>query len=141
MIRKVLLDTGPLVALLDKGDEHHRWCGEQIRLIEPPLLTCEAVLAEACHLLGGHPTAVATIRAWLREGTVKIAFSMDPHSDEVFERMHSYRNLPMSLADACLVSMSDRITDSHVFTLDGHFQIYRRQGRKIIRTIFPTPSR
>ena len=137
MIRHVLLDTGPLVALFDRSDQFHTWATEQMKSIRPPLLTCEAVLSEVCFLLVRHPQAVTQLKAYLSEGLIRTSFSLTENSALVFGLMEKYYQVPMSLADACLVRMAETLTDARVFTLDSDFRIYRQHGRTQISTLMP----
>jgi predicted nucleic acid-binding protein len=134
---KTLLDTGPLVAFYSTRDAWHEWVMEQMGTVPPPLLTCEPVLAEACFLLhrdGGNPRTV--LRA-LQEGTLQVALQTQLEAVALETLMARYANVPMSLADACLVRMSEIHTTSRVFTLDRHFTRYRRHGRQLIPLLSP----
>jgi len=134
---QVILDTGPLVALLNARDKYHSWAKTLWAEIEPPLLTCEAVIAEACFLarkLGaGSPVVVEMIR----RGAITPAFSLADESAAIARLMKRYGNLPISLADACLVRMSEIYSDSEVMTVDSDFRIYRRHGRRVIPALMP----
>ena len=138
MIERVLLDTGPLVAALDGNERHHGWVLEQLRAIKPPLITNEAVLTEAFYLLRKNPVGISKIQGYLHQGVIEIKFCLNDHFKEIFGLIRKYKNVPMSLADACLVYMSSLISKSHVFTLDSDFRIYRQPNRRIIPSIIPT---
>jgi predicted nucleic acid-binding protein len=132
-----LLDTGPLVAFYSTRDAWHEWAMEQMGAIRPPLLTCEPVLAESCFLLardGGNPRTV--LRA-LQEGILQVALHTQAEAVALEVLMTRYADLPMSLADACLVRLSELHPDCRVFTLDRHFTRYRRHGRQIIPFLSP----
>lgn len=133
----VVLDTGPLVAFLDRTDPFHLWATEQLHGLRPPFLTCEAVISESLFLLQGRPEGVSTLLEYLREDLLKLAFDLDDHLTAVSHLLVKYQNIPMSLADACLVRMSELHDRSRVFTLDTDFKIYRRNGRQAIPLIFP----
>ncbi len=98
------------------------------------MLTCEAVIAEACFLLGKKQGLVFKL---MDAGLLKIGFSLEQDAKSVFKLIQKYSDVPMSLADACLVRMSEIHDGSKVFTLDGDFKIYRRNGRQTIPLIFP----
>jgi predicted nucleic acid-binding protein len=134
---KTLLDTGPLVAFYSLRDEWHDWVMEQMEAISPPLWTCEPVLAEACFLLrrnGGNPRTV--LRA-AQEGTLNVALQIQPEAAALEALMARYADAPMSLADACLVRLSERHPACRVFTLDRHFTRFRRHGRQVIPLLSP----
>jgi predicted nucleic acid-binding protein len=134
---RILLDTGPLVALLNRRDAHHDWAVVQWGRLRPPLLTCEAVLSEACFLLRQYPPGGRAVLELLSRGVVEVRFRLDEEVEAVSRQMHKYRDVPMSLADACLVRMSELVPASAVLTLDSDFKRYRRQGRRVVPTIMP----
>lgn len=133
----VLADTGALVALLDRRERFHPWAVERARNLQPPLLTCEAVLAELCFLIAGLPGGRAAVRQNLANGTWQLSFSLESERARVFALMDTYADEPMALADACLVRMAELHPGSGVLTLDGHFRIYRKNRRQIIPLIAP----
>ncbi|MBI2204659.1 MAG: PIN domain-containing protein [Candidatus Rokubacteria bacterium] len=138
MIRTVLLDTGPLVALLNRRDRYHRWSTEQWADIALPVLSCEPVLTEACFLLrelAGGPSAILEL---VGRGAVKIAYGVEAEVDALGKLMTRYADVPMSLADACLVRMVERHPGAMVLTLDRDFRVYRSHGRRVISTIMPS---
>lgn len=139
MAGPVIIDTGPLVALIDGDDAHHNWVAAQLATIRPPFLTCEAVLSEALFLLPHARRGVPALLDLLREGLVSVAFDLDDNLESVTQLVAKYQDLPASLADACLVRMSELHDRGRVFTLDTRFRLYRRHGRQAIPLIFPRP--
>lgn len=137
MVRGVILDTGPLVAFIHAPDRYHDWARETLREVEAPMMTCEAVISEACFLLGNWPSAVEKIGGFLRSDVIEIPFSFAEHGGEVIALMKRYANVPMSFADACLVSMSEQYEGALVLTLDSDFEIYRRHRRRKIPLLAP----
>jgi len=137
MADSVVLDAGPLVALLDRNDPHHAWARAQLETFRSPLLTCEAVVSECAFLLEGLDPGGTRLMSLFREEIVRLAFDLDDHFDAVATLMAKYRNVPMSLADACLVRMSELHDRVRVFTLDSDFRIYRRNGRQTIPLHYP----
>jgi predicted nucleic acid-binding protein len=133
----VLLDTGPLIALLDDRDGHHAWAKLQFGQLAVPLFTCEAVLTEACFLAQRMSPRADEVLGLFERGVVELAFDLHGEFDQVAGLMRRYANLPMSLADACLVRMSELTADCVVLTLDGDFRIYRRHVRKSIPLLMP----
>ncbi|MCK5675613.1 MAG: PIN domain-containing protein [Verrucomicrobia bacterium] len=134
MINPVLVDTGPLVAAISARERNHPWVNEQLQQIKQPMLTCEAVITEACFLLGQKQELVFKL---MDAGVLEIGFSLKHDVGSICKLMDKYADVPMSLADACLVRMSEIHDGSKVFTLDGDFKIYRRNGRQTIPLIFP----
>jgi predicted nucleic acid-binding protein len=135
--RQVILDTGPLVALLDARDRHHRWTVSQWEAVEPPLLTCEGVVSEACFLLDQTGSGPAAVFEMLRRGAIALAFQLSDNVPEVQRLLVKYADAPMSVADASLVRMSEQFGRSPIMTLDGDFQLYRKHGRSVIPLIVP----
>lgn len=133
----MLVDTGPLVALLNRRESHHDWVRQQFSLLQPPLLTCEAVLSEACFLLRDIPAGADALWQLVSRGVVVVRFDLGSEVTSVARLMKRYANVPMSLADACLVRMAELQTDSSVLTLDAHFRIYRKNGRQVIPALLP----
>ncbi len=138
MRQKVLLDTGPLVALLNRRDRRHDWARARFADLEPPLLTCEAVLVEACHLLREHPGGARAVLDFLHRGAIEARFSLQAEVARVEALLARFADLPMSLADACLVRMAEIYPGSAVLTLDSDFRVYRMHGRRVIPTLLPS---
>ena len=133
----VLIDTGPLVSFLAVGVRYHSWTCEQWKLLRPPLLTCEPVLTEAAFLLKRDGHDADPLFALLDRGVIRIALNIQEEKTDLRALMNRYRNRPMSLADACLVRLSELHADGEVFTLDSDFRIYRRHGNKVIPVLMP----
>ena len=137
MKRQILLDTGPLVAMLDRRDAYHGWSTAQWAQIEPPLLTCEAVLSEACFLLRKLLPGPKAVTELLGRRVVQTPFRLEDHVKPIADLMEKYATVPMSLADACLVRMAELHADSSVLTLDRDFRVYRKHGRQVVPVIMP----
>jgi predicted nucleic acid-binding protein len=137
MKRNVILDTGPLVALIDKSDRDHAWTVRQWEDITPPMLTCESVISEACFLMNQIDSNGNAIFEMLARKTIEAPFHLQDHSKSIQALIRKYSNVPMSVADACLVLMAEQIPSSSVLTLDGDFRIYRKNGRQVIPLIAP----
>ena len=135
MKTKVIVDTGPLVALLNRTDAAHGWVLEQLSNIAPPLLTCEAVLAEATYLTRDMPGARAALIEMIGEGFLSIGMAVADHHSALLGMIKRYADVPMSLADGCLVRLAELYPQSPVFTLDRDFNIYRKNGRQVIAVI------
>ena len=133
----VIVDTGFLVALVDRRDRYHSWAKQQLSDVSTPLLTCEAVITETCFLLQRVSGGEAAIFGFLNRSLIQIDFQLSQHSNGIDQLMQQYQNVPMSVADACLVKMSELIADSVVFTLDSDFLIYRRNRNELIPIVMP----
>jgi predicted nucleic acid-binding protein len=130
MASSVLVDTGFLVALLSRRDANHRWASEQATRHPPPWLTCESVLSEALHLLGAR--GGVPLAELLRRGALGVSFELVAELEATLKLLLKYRELPMSLADACLVRMSEQLSDPILLTTDADFRIYRRHSRQVV---------
>ena len=137
MTRWAVVDTGPLVALLDRRERHHAWAVEQLKFVAPPLLVCEPVLVEAFFLLARSPEAQDALFGLIEKGALRIAFHLEEHLMEIKTLREKYRDRPISLADACIVRMAELFDDHHIFTLDSDFTFYRKHGRKSLALIHP----
>jgi len=136
--KKVILDTGPLVAYLNKSDRYHKWAVAQFSQMLPPFYTCEPVISEACFLLQNYKNASSKVFKLLERELIKIPFRLQNEINPIDILMDKYKNIPMSLADACLVRLTEQITDSIICTLDSDFKLYRKEKRKVIPIIIPS---
>jgi uncharacterized protein len=135
MAANAIVDTGFLVALLRQRDAHREWATLQATLNPPPWRTCEAVLSESFHLLGVH--GAPGISALLRRGALQMAFSLDDNLQSVLSLIGKYADVPMSLADACLVRMTETLSDPLILTTDSDFRFYRRHSRQVVPCLLP----
>jgi uncharacterized protein len=130
--RPVIADTGPLVAFLVEREPRHSWAVEQFKALPAPFLTCEPVLTEAFHLLNRVARGPQRLFDMLEQGLFTIDFKLAKEAKALERLIRKYEDLPMSLADACLVRMAEIHPTATVFTLDRHFRVYRKHGRQTI---------
>ena len=135
MAGTVLVDTGFLVALLSRRDANHAWASAQLNPLPPPWQTCDAVLSETFYLLG--PNGFSSLSALMTRGALLSTFRVDDSLEEVLSLMAKYSDIPMSFADACLVRMTEILSDPTLLTTDSDFRIYRRLGRKAVPIVMP----
>ena len=135
--KRVIIDTGPIVAFLNKSDHYHTWAITRFSELKPPFLTCESVISEVCFLLRNSEIGIRNVFQLLSRGLISIPFQLEPEISAVYSLMKKYSNVPISLADACLVRMSEQISDSAICTLDSDFKLYRKDKRKVIPVIMP----
>ena len=135
MGENVLADAGFIVALLSRDDRHHAWASALATQYARPWRTCEAVLSEAFFMLA--PNGIASLSELLRRRSLQIGFQLEAHVDAVLRLMRKYANVPMSLADACLLRMTETLDSPIVLTTDSDFRIYRRQGRSVVPCVLP----
>ena len=135
MAKNVIVDASFLVALWRKKDQNHVWAVKLARLHPPPWITCESALSEADHLLA--PDGCATLRLASRRGALTISHESDGGFVPVLDLLEKYADIPMSIADACLVRLTEILPDPLILTTDSDFRIYRRLGRKSIPSRMP----
>lgn len=135
MPQSVIIDSSALVALLDPRDQYHRWSRSAVADLPLPWLTCEAAVVEAFFLLA--PTEAARLTRLLRDGRVRVAYGLRDETKAALDLMDKYSNVPMSLADACLVRMTETLPDPLIVTTDKDFTIYRRHGRQVVPCLMP----
>jgi uncharacterized protein len=135
MAGSVLVDAGFLIAFLSDRDRHYKWALAQSEYLTLPWKTCESALAESFHVLG--TDGQSALASLLRRGAVISVFALADHQDPVLNLMQKYADVPMSLADACLVRMTEIFPDPVVITTDSHFRIYRRHSRQVVPCAMP----
>ena len=135
MARNVLADAGFVVALLSKRDGHHEWAVTQAHDLRPPWSTCEAALSEAYHLLGER--GAPSLGQLLRRRAVVVAFELSQNVAPITKLIEKYSDVPMSLADACLVRMTETLADPIILTTDEDFRVYRRHSRQVDPCVTP----
>ena len=132
----MLLDTGPLVALLSKHDAQHGRAARLFAECEPPLRCCEPVVAEACFLMRKvHPAGPAEVVALGRKGVYAIAIELDEHWTNIEALLRKYANRPIALADACLIRCAEVHEEPRVLTFDSDFQVYRWSRNRRFRVL------
>jgi predicted nucleic acid-binding protein len=132
-----LIDTGALLALVDRGDEWHAPCVVAYNRCRLPLLTTEAVLTEVFHLTRGDRREISAVWILLRSGAVQMAPISHQELPQIQSLMDDYADRPMDFADATVVYLAARETLSMILTVDhGDFETYRLPGRKKF-TILP----
>ena len=126
MTAPLLVDTGPLVALLSERDANHANARRLFAECLPPFRCCEAVVAEACFLMRKvHRSGPAEVIALARKGVYEIALSLDDHWANIEALLKKYADRPISLADACLICCADVHRESRILTFDADFDLYR----------------
>ena len=133
----IILDAGRLVALFEKRDPDHKWARDQMESLPDSVITCEAVLTEACFLLARGGINPVLILQAVRNGFLRPTLEIADEAAALETLMSRYADTPMSLADACLVRLSEIHRDCRVFTLDRDFKHYRRFGRSVIPLLSP----
>jgi predicted nucleic acid-binding protein len=121
----VLMDTGVIVALLDRSEKRHAECVAVVEELKQPLVTCEAVIAESCYLLRNLTGAPEAILENVDEGVFQLPFQLSQSAGAVQSILRKYRDIPADFADACLIHLADILNSGEILTLDSDFQSYR----------------
>jgi uncharacterized protein len=135
MAKNVLVDAGFVVALLSDRDAHHQWAVSRAPDLPPPWSTCEAALSETFRLLGARGTA--SLAALLHRRALLVSFKLAENLEPVLKLLGKYSDVPMSLADACLVRMTETLADPVILTTDKDFRVYRRHSRQMVPCVTP----
>ncbi|MGA7339842.1 MAG: PIN domain-containing protein [Terracidiphilus sp.] len=134
---RTLVDTGFLVALYDKREPMHLKCLRTYQACLAELVTCEAVLSEACYLLRNVPGAIQGILRSVEEGILQIPFTLSDSASAVANLMEKYRDTPADFADACLIHLADELDTGDILTLDSDFKHYRWRRNRSFRMLIP----
>jgi predicted nucleic acid-binding protein len=131
-----LIDTGAILALLDRADRWHPICFEQLQRFRFPLITSEAVLTEVFHLARNDRRGMESVWTFVRSGAVKLVEIQDSELPAIHALMSRYWDRPMDFADATLVHLAKRESLSTIFTVDyDDFETYRIEGRRRFRVL------
>ena len=134
---RIILDTGPIVAFLNKRDKYFTWANEVFKLFKPPVYTCDSVISEACFLLRDMKGGSISVIELLERNLLVVDFDLSGEIQAVKKLMSKYANVPMSLADACLIRMTEIEKSSQIVTLDRDFNVYRRFERQQVPVLMP----
>lgn len=137
MSAPVIIDTGALIAFLMPKDKFHTWAVSQLSQMTAPVITSESVITEACFLAQRVHNGQETILKLVSRGNITIAFNLGQEIQAMENLMHRYVSVAMSLADACLVRMSEINDSSPILTIDSGFRIYRKHRNQPISVIMP----
>ena len=135
-MKPVIMDAGPLIAWLCIKDSHHHWAIQTFDRLPSGLLVCEAVLAEACHLVAKDGVPPAEVLK-LVEQTDLILISLAGQTGHIRSLLQRYADAPMDFADACVVRLAELHPDATVCTTDGHFRFFRKHGQENIPLLAP----
>ena len=139
-MKAVLLDTGCIVALLDRSEKKHAPCVEAVGQLRDTLVTCEAVVAESCHLLRSIDGAAEAVLDNISQGLFLLPFRLLDRASQVRKLMNKYRSVPMDLADACLVDLASQLGTGRILTLDRDFRVYRWEKSRAFEMLIDLDS-
>jgi uncharacterized protein len=134
-MKPALLDTGFIVALLDRSESLHKMCARTIREVQAPLVTCEAVITESCYLLRNLSGASEAVIENIAAGIFQIPFQLSRETAAVKQLLRKYKDRKIDLADACLIRLADQFGTADILTLDRDFAVYRWGKNKPFRVL------
>ena len=135
-MKPVLLDTGAIVALLDRSEQHHSAAVEIVNGLARPMVTSEAVIAETCYLLRRIPGAADAVLENVATGAFQIPLQLSRSAPEIQRILRKYQDRRIDLADACLVHLASQMGTGDILTLDRDFDVYRWGARnKLFRRL------
>ena len=136
-MKPILIDTGVIVALLDRSEQSHPKCASAVEAYQAPLLTCEAVIAESCYLLGKLPGASECVLENVIRGVFQIPFQLSSAAAGVHHILKKYRDVRIDFADACLIHLAGETKTGDILTLDRDFEFYRWGNNKPFHLLVP----
>lgn len=129
-MQKILIDSGPLIALFDADDKHHKKAVNFVRENKLPLVTTLASITETLHLLDFNRNAQIDFLDWISKGAVEVRNIEVPAFNRLRDLTIKYKDLPMDFADACLVYLAEELNITKIATIDRDFTIYRIKNKK-----------
>ncbi|MDF1615093.1 type II toxin-antitoxin system VapC family toxin [Desulfurivibrio dismutans] len=134
-MKKILIDSGPLIALFDSSDKYHQDAVDFLKNNKLPLITTLASITETLHLLDFNRDAQIDFIEWVNRGAVEVHNIENEDFKRLKELTAKYRDLPMDFADSCLVFLAEKLSINTIATIDRDFTIYRIKGRRKFKTI------
>ncbi len=134
-MKKILIDSGPLIALFDASDKFHKKAVDFVKSNKFPLITTIASVTEALHLIDFNRNAQIDLLEWIHRGGVEINNIENSDFGRIKDLTVKYKDLPMDFADSCLVFLAEQIKVDTIATIDRDFSIYRINGKKKFKTI------
>ena len=129
-MQKILIDSGPLIALFDADDKHHKKAVNFVRENKLPLVTTLASITETLHLLDFNRNAQIDFLDWISKGAVEVHNIEVPAFNRLRDLTIKYKDLPMDFADASLVYLAEELNITRIATIDRDFTIYRIKNKK-----------
>lgn len=137
MGKTILLDTGPLVAILDKRDQFNHWAESELSDLKPPFITCESVISEALFITRKFEQALDAISEMINKGLLIPKCTLQENRALIFSQLKKYNDQQTSLADICLLVLYNETKNTLIFTTDSDFLVYRDSKGKPLDLISP----
>ncbi|WP_292658116.1 PIN domain-containing protein [Nitratifractor sp.] len=136
-MRRVLIDSGPLIALFDRSDRHHERVLNFLRSFEGELVSSWPVLTEVSHMLDFNVQVQLDFLEWIHRGAITLPEITRDELGDMIDMMRTYTNVPMDLADATLIYLAHREKIEEIISIDSDFSIYRTLKKRFVRNILP----
>ncbi len=134
-LKPVLLDTGVIVALLDRSERHHADCVQALEEVRVLLVTCEPVIAEASYLMRNLPGAPEAILQNVSDGAFQIPIQLSRCAAAIQHILRKYRDQHIELAGACLIHLASEFGTGDILTLDNDFKVYRWGANRLFSPV------
>ena len=134
-MKKILIDSGPLIALFDRNDKYHLASVEFIKNNNNELITTLASVTETLHLLDFNRQAQIDFLGWINAGAITLESITSDDLQRIKQLTIKYSDLPMDFADACLVFLGEKLNISAIATIDRDFDVYRLKGKRPFTTL------
>ena len=135
-MNKIIVDSGPLIALFDSSDKYHKRAVDFIKRNKRPLISTTPVITEVVYLLDFHVNAQLDFLEWVYRGGVEIADLKKIDISRIKDLMKKYQNIPMDFADGSVISICERFDTNLVATVDSDFEIYRFKDKRKFDNVF-----
>jgi uncharacterized protein len=135
-VKNTLIDAGPLIALFNKNDKYHEKIKEFIKNYKGLLTTSWPAITEVCHMLDFNICAQIDFLKWIKLGGLKVEDIETEEIGKIIELSEKYSDIPMDLADATLIIISERLGVKEIITIDSDYYIYRTTEREMLINIF-----
>lgn len=135
-MKNTLIDAGPLIALFNRNDKYHQKIKDFIKTYDGVLTTSWPVVTEVCHMLDFNINAQIDFLKWVKLGGIRIEDIKSTEIERIIQLSEKYSDIPVDLADASLVIISERLKIKEIITIDSDYCIYRTTQKEMIRNIF-----
>jgi uncharacterized protein len=135
-VKNTIIDAGPLIALFDKNDKYNKQVITFLSKYKGKLITTLAVLTEVSYFLNFNVQAQLDFYKWILLGGLDIYTIEKKHLKRIIELTQKYDNVPMDLADATLVILSEELGIKEIVSIDSDFDIYRTLKKEIVNNVF-----
>lgn len=135
-MRNTLIDAGPLIALFNNKDKYHKKILNFIKNYDGLLTTSWPVLTEVCHMLDFNVNAQIDFLKWINLGSLKVENIEQLEIERIIQLSEKYSDVPMDLADASLIVLSEKLKIKEIITIDNEYYIYRTIKKEMIENIF-----